>query len=55
MLKEQNNCQIFTTRTPLQKLEKNKFNLVIFYTYYFISGFTTVTLLIPCKKKILKK
>ena len=50
MLKERNNCQLFIIRTPLEKLEKNQFNLIAFYTYYIISGVTTVTLLIPCKK-----
>ena len=49
ILNEKSNCQIFNTKTPLQKLEKNKFNLLIFYCYYFVSGFTAVTLLIPCK------
>jgi hypothetical protein len=53
MFKEKNYCKLFTTTTPLMKLEKQKLYLLAFYSYYFFIMIISLTLLIPCKYYII--
>lgn len=49
MLKDKTNCQLFAMKLPLEKLGKNKINIIFFFLLHVILGFFTLILLIPCK------
>lgn len=54
MLKEQPSCQLCVIKAPLQKVDKNSFNIIFFFILHFLIEFTVFFALLPCKTYFFK-
>lgn len=52
MLKDKKQCQLFSMKMPLEKLQKNKYSFLIFILLHLIPAWFVTTMLIPCKLNI---
>jgi choline-glycine betaine transporter len=57
MLKEHTSCQLCIVRNPLNRIEKNNFNIIFFFVIHIIIELMVFTIILPCKNiiKLLNK